>query len=106
MGPLQSAASSMPRSSASRHATPLPGEFTQTFPRPQPIGCLPVPILPQVCFLLPPDHGLYLFVHGGVRRLPDGRLLLHVSCEDQDKARRMFKSEAAITRAAHRWVRV
>lgn len=43
----------------------------------------------------PSEPSLILIVHGGVRRLPDGRPLLHVSCVDQDAAKRAFPTEAA-----------
>jgi hypothetical protein len=50
-----------------------------------------------------PEPSLVLCVHGGVRRLPDGRPLLHVSCVDQDRAKRIYRTEASRMQAATRW---
>ena len=41
------------------------------------------------------EPSLILVVHGGFKRLPDGRPLLHVSCVDQDAAKRAFPTEAS-----------
>lgn len=41
------------------------------------------------------EASLALFIHGGVKRLPDGRPLLHVSCVDHERALRMFPSDAS-----------
>lgn len=41
------------------------------------------------------EPALTLFIHGGVRRLPDGRPVLHVSCVDHERALRLFPSMAS-----------
>lgn len=41
------------------------------------------------------EPALTLFIHGGVRRLPDGRPLLHVSCVDHDRAMRLYPKPAS-----------
>lgn len=41
------------------------------------------------------EPSLILVVHGGAKRLPDGRPLLHVSCVDQDAAKRAIPTEAS-----------
>lgn len=41
------------------------------------------------------EPALTLFIHGGVRRMPHGRPLLHVSCVDHDRAMRLYPNPAS-----------
>jgi hypothetical protein len=38
---------------------------------------------------------LFVVVHGGVRRLPDGRPVLHISYVDHAAAERMYATDSA-----------
>lgn len=52
----------------------------------------------------PNEAALFLVVHGGVRRLPDGRPLLHVSYVDHAAAERMYPTERSQQEPVRRWV--